>query len=1467
VKTKFSRLALIFCVMVSIFLIPQFVNAATEGNFTYTVSGEKATITSFSSDVSGEVVIPSKFGDYVVTAIAKNAFADCSQITKITVPDSVTSIGESAFKGCSSLEEITLPFVGISDEGGLGYNMVFGHIFGYSSSKPTSGDYVYQKYGSGDSYYKYYYIPSSLKKVTITKDTGLYDGAFYGCKNLTEINLPDTLKSIGEYALYNCSGIKSINICEGVTSIGYNAFANCSNLAEITIPKTMTSIGSDAFLNCTSISKTKMNDLELWCKITFDSATANPTYYSKNLYLNDSLLTEVVIPDSITKVKRRVFFNCDDIKKITVPDSVTSIGCEAFQGCNSLEEITLPFVGDLNEGSTSISSVLGYVFGYSITKPASGDYVYQKYGSGDSYYEYYYIPSSLKKVTITKDTGLSYGAFYGCSNLTEINLPENLATVGTDAFYGTKFYNDASSWDDGKVLYVDNILVLGSTSISGSYKVREGTTSIVGSAFASNTKLTELLIPDSVKYIGTSAFSGNTSLKTVVLGSGVKNIGNNAFYNCKAVTDVLYRGTNLDWETVTIGTGNDVIANALIGNESIYVYIVDQDGNTVATDITTARTTFDGSIVPDKAEHTYKLYADKEMTTEFDTSVILMKDTIVYVKYTINQYTYTFYNDDGTVFKSVTADYGSEIKAPAEIPEKEKTAQYTYLFVKWNDYSNGLTLTKDVSYTPYFEPVLNRYTYVFEDAQGNVFEKATIDFGTVITKPVDTPSKSATDQYSFTFAGWDGYSEGMTISGDINFKPVYTPVLNRYTYTFLDGDGTVIKSGSLPYGQVIPLPDVTPTRNKGSQYSYVFEKWDLYDDGMTISSDITFNPVFKEILNKYTYKFVDETGKIYFEETAQYGSEIKVPDVVPVKESTDQYNYSFIGWSGYTYGMKLTKDVTFVAEFESNSNSYTYKFLNEDGSIFFSKTAEYGSVIILPESTPQKEGAYEFDHWEGYTEGMILSGNTTFTAMFKTKSFNITVYDFETLNTTAVYDSEYFITPASKTGFKFEGYYTLPDGNGKKLTDDRGYSILKYDTVQDMTVYAYFTDALLNELVIAGDTKAEIGKSGLTYKVSFGTDKEAQYALIAVKYPNTLTVTNVKPLGFVDVSLDSVDTQGEDIVNRYLCIYSYEGENIPVNKAVDAFELTFDLSTKVQPGDIKIEFTSDSVIMGNEDYNFEVLGAIVLTAIPKLAESVEISGDGEIAGAAKYIATVYPDYTTDKSVEWSVSDDTIAKITSDGVVTPIKKGTVKIIATSVSNPLVKAEKEIVITQATSVISTLTTNTGYWIDNFAPDKREYTIIVDKNVTSLSFTPTYVYGTLKYNGSTMLSGRAKSVALTGDTTIITFERLNVPDCDDSAYTITVIKSDDSMLAEQTDSGKINVKFNKAKMKDFENANLIAVLYDGAGKIIDISSVKVSKDDKDAEIEFSQKSDIEKCKIMLWESFSKAKPLCADMQMTLK
>lgn len=180
--------------------------------------------------------------------------------------------------------------------------------------------------------------------------------------NIVKYKIPNSVTSISSEAFCWCYSLTSIEIPEGVTSIGSNAFSYCKSLASIVIPNSVTSIGESASFNCTNLTNIYITNLARWCNVT---GAGNLMYYgsrSKNLYVNNELVIELVIPNSVTSISERAFSYCNALTSVVIPDSVTSIGSQAFAFCNGLTSVVIPnsvtSIGDYAfDGCTSLTSI------------------------------------------------------------------------------------------------------------------------------------------------------------------------------------------------------------------------------------------------------------------------------------------------------------------------------------------------------------------------------------------------------------------------------------------------------------------------------------------------------------------------------------------------------------------------------------------------------------------------------------------------------------------------------------------------------------------------------------------------------------------------------------------------------------------------------------------------------------------------------------------------------------------------------------------------------------------------------------------------------------------------------------------------------------------------------------------------------------------------------------------------------
>lgn len=145
-----------------------------------------------------------------------------------------------------------------------------------------------------------------------------------------------------------------MNRTRKVTSIGDYAFAYCKNLTSVIIPNSVASIGQRAFYDCSGLKKVIVKDIAAWCGIKFDDYDSNPLYYAKHIYSDeDTEITNLIIPNSVTSIGGYAFYNCSGLTSVTIPNSVTSIGERAFLFCSGLTSITIP---------NSVKSIGNYAF-------------------------------------------------------------------------------------------------------------------------------------------------------------------------------------------------------------------------------------------------------------------------------------------------------------------------------------------------------------------------------------------------------------------------------------------------------------------------------------------------------------------------------------------------------------------------------------------------------------------------------------------------------------------------------------------------------------------------------------------------------------------------------------------------------------------------------------------------------------------------------------------------------------------------------------------------------------------------------------------------------------------------------------------------------------------------------------------------------------------------------------------------
>ncbi|MBQ3508372.1 MAG: leucine-rich repeat protein [Clostridia bacterium] len=374
-------------------------------------------------------------------------------------------------------------------------------------------------------------IPTTYKGLLVT---GIGNQAFYS-SDITSINIPDSVTSIGDHAFEGCSGLTSIDIPTGVTSIGYCAFSNCSNLASIALPDTVTSVGIYAFIESYNLASVYYaGTLEQWCSIVFENANSNPCCNGANLYFGDILVEKVEITSSITAltstfsgctsltsvsfsegnqlttIGEYAFSKCVNLTNIEIPSNITCIGRRAFEHCTSLTNI-----------SFGVNSQLTYIKDYAFA-----------------------WCENLKSITIPDSvTNIKEWAFTDCTKLESVYYEGDLDQWCSIAFenFGS---NPLSDYRNHAYLYINNKKVEGviSPNVYNDF------------AFSDYSYLTGITLPDGVTAIVDYAFSNCINMTTITIPRSVTSIEDSAFYGNTPITDIFYMGTEEEWEAITKGT-------------------------------------------------------------------------------------------------------------------------------------------------------------------------------------------------------------------------------------------------------------------------------------------------------------------------------------------------------------------------------------------------------------------------------------------------------------------------------------------------------------------------------------------------------------------------------------------------------------------------------------------------------------------------------------------------------------------------------------------------------------------------------------------------------------------------------------------------------------------------------------------------------------------------------------------------
>ena len=379
------------------------------------------------------------------TSIGDYAFVECYNLSSITIPDSITSIGDSAFANCSSLTSITIPD-SVTSIGGFAFSGSSLTSITIPDSVTEVGDWILDGASSVETGIEIH-VSSLEYWLSILgpkwpaghpDDPGTPVYLYINDTELTNVTIP---AGFPDFYFGKCVHLTSVAILDGVTSIGADAFLGCSSLTSITIPNSVTSIGEGAFICCSGLTS-----------ITIPGSV---TSIGASPFEGCISLTSVTILDGATSIEGGAFYRCYSLTSVSIPGSVTEIGDWAFSGCSSLSDIY--FGGSkamwnaiskgrdndpLTHATIHYDKVADGICGSSLTWALDDNGMLTISGTGamqnytyDSHAPWYANRSTITSVRINGATSIGDYAFDGCYNLSNFTLPDSITSIGDSAFY------------------------------------------------------------------------------------------------------------------------------------------------------------------------------------------------------------------------------------------------------------------------------------------------------------------------------------------------------------------------------------------------------------------------------------------------------------------------------------------------------------------------------------------------------------------------------------------------------------------------------------------------------------------------------------------------------------------------------------------------------------------------------------------------------------------------------------------------------------------------------------------------------------------------------------------------------------------------------------------------------------------------------------------------------------------------
>ena len=1141
---------------------------------------------------------------YSVTGISYEAFHNCDSLTSVTIPHSVTSIGGYAFGGCDGLTSVVFnadncttasqgtlylyPFSGCANitnftfgdnvkviPGGLCAGLSSLASVNIPDSVTSIGNYAF-------------YNCSGLTSVTVPNSVisiGQY--AFYNCSNLASVDIGNSVAPIGAYAFANCSSLTSVNLGNSVTHIYYRAYYNCSSLTSVTIPQSVTYIDSYAFGNCSGLTTVVFNA---------DSCThaggQGQNYVIESPFKNSANITNFTFGANVKVIPNYLCYGLSELTSVTIPDSVTWIGFKAFYNCSNLDSvIMLPITAPL----------LAYNDVFQNNSATRKFYIpcgsYNSYSSVNGYWtSFLQEPDPAYTIAVSVNN-----TSYGCATNTPVTCAEQTII---SAIANNHYHFD--HWSNGSTANPDTIILTSNLAVTAHFVPDQYTVtgvssdtakgSVSGSATVDYLSTVTLTATANDGYHFVQWQDGNTQNPRTIVATMDRLFTATFNYNQYAIilnVDSNIHGSvagggsynYLSEQTIaatanygyhftawsdgdtnnprTITLTQDTSFTALFG-KNIYTITVNS-GDTAKGTVTGSTSTeyLDSVTITANPNYGHHFTAWNDGNTDNPRIIVATRDSIFTATFDYNQYTITLNVDTnihGSVIGSGSYNYLSEQTITA-------TVNYGYHFTAWSDGDTNnprtITLTQDTIFTALFAKNIYTITAISADTiKGSVNGSTSIEY-------LDSVTIGAIPNYGYHFTAWnDGNADNPRIivaTRDSLFTATFDH--NQYTITLnVDTNihGSVIGSGSYNY-----LSEQTITAT--AAYGYHFTAWSDGDTNnprtITLTQDTIFTAQFAK--NTYTITAISADtirGSVIGSTSIEYLDSVTIM-------ANPNYGYHFTAWNdGNTDNPRIivaTRDSVFTASFVYNQYTIT---LNVDSDIHGSVVGG-GSFNYLSEQTIIATANYGY-HFTAWSDGdtnnprtITLTQDTGFTALFAKNQYTLTLQSDDVAHGSVIGGGvfDYLDTVAIEaTAVEHYHFVLWNDGN----TDNpRQYVLIGNDTL--IAIFAIDTHHVSVESCniafgsVEGSGDFEYGTPATVTATAYSGYQFVRWSNGDTHNPYTFAVLQDTTL----VAIFEAETQGiDDVIADAVNVYTLGGQIVVETNLKDEISIYDIVGRKVDGG-------------------------------------------------------------------------------------------------------------------------------------------------------------------------------------------------------------------------------------------------------------------------------------------------------------